>query len=128
MPSSHPDDRSRFDEHIEIDDTFDYSRIEKPLLIDNECSNLESSLRLPIGKMTKKKFNFLLVEEIRQRILNSYDNASISFSHWSCDQTHSKLNECAPNKGAFILSIEKENCGAILTDYFQRCVLIFCLE
>uniref|UniRef100_A0A1I7SGI9 RNA polymerase sigma factor RpoS n=2 Tax=Bursaphelenchus xylophilus TaxID=6326 RepID=A0A1I7SGI9_BURXY len=40
-------DRKAFDANVDIEDHFDYSRLETPLLNDSECNALEKAAHIP---------------------------------------------------------------------------------
>ncbi|CAD5218624.1 unnamed protein product [Bursaphelenchus okinawaensis] len=113
-------DRKAFDVNVDIEDTFDYSRLETPLLNDSECNALEKAAHIP----AVVAYAPALATELLDRISTNYGQ-SPSLKMMGCAK---EPIESGCRRRAFVVGLEKDRCGALLSDTFDGCAIVFCLD
>ncbi|KAI6177781.1 hypothetical protein M3Y97_00945100 [Aphelenchoides bicaudatus] len=120
LPPEHVLDRKALNQEIELDDYFDYTRLETTLLEQKECLALFVAAKLdqPVAYSTN------LLQELQNRIFEQYGQ-----------QPKHKLSVCSEEmqksgcrRGAFVVSVDKDRCGAVLADEFNGCAVAFCVN
>ncbi|CAD5224655.1 unnamed protein product [Bursaphelenchus xylophilus] len=113
-------DRKAFDANVDIEDHFDYSRLETPLLNDSECNALEKAAHIP----AVVSYAPALASELLDRISDTYGQVP-TLKMMGCTK---EPIESGCTRRAFVVGLEKERCGALLSDTFDGCAIVFCLD
>ncbi|KAI6189146.1 hypothetical protein M3Y98_00431100 [Aphelenchoides besseyi] len=114
-------DRERMNMNVLMGDDFDYSQIQLPLLNSNECSTLfvAAKINKSVG------FSQLLIDELHQRIGQRYGRLPNLQGIFCALEGQRLQSEC--ERGALIVSIDEQRCGAVLSEDFDGCAVVFCV-
>lgn len=113
-------DKQPLDTEIYLGDNFDYSLLDTQLISLQECSALETSALLP----NSINYGRALADELIDRINFIYGQRP-TLKALGCAKE--KIYSGCKRRG-FVVALESERCGAILTDPFDGCAVVFCLE
>ncbi|KAI6224440.1 hypothetical protein M3Y99_01400900 [Aphelenchoides fujianensis] len=106
-------DKKPLEADVYMGDDFDYAQLQLPLLNSQECSAFQAG------------FSSQLTAELHERIGQRYGRPP-TFKSTRCAQEGQRL-QSGCERGALIVSVDAQRCGAVLSEDFDGCAVVFCV-